>query len=76
MGYSPIRQFEALIPLYLRESRRRAGAEASTVAATAYHVAYWLAAGFGNPTYAKLAQGHDQHVKPKCPAWERHSSPP
>ena len=53
MGYSPIRQFEALIPLFLRESRGRSpGATlGASAAATAYHVAYWISAGVGNQVY-------------------------
>jgi len=60
MGYSPIRQFEALIPLYLREARGQTSASAidASAAATAYHLGYWLSAGFGNPFYARLAQGY------------------
>ena len=60
MGYSPIRQFEALIPLYLREARGKTSVSAidASAAATAYHLGYWLSAGFGNPFYARLAQGY------------------
>lgn len=58
MGYSPIRQFEALIPLFLRESRGRSPGAAlgASAAATAYHVAYWISAGVGNQIYFKLKQ--------------------
>lgn len=56
MGYSPIRQFEALIPLFLSESRGRSpGATlGASAAATAYHVAYWICAGVGNQVYLPL----------------------
>jgi len=58
MGYSPIRQFEALIPLFLRESRGHSpGATlGASAAATAYHMTYWISAGVGNQIYFKLKQ--------------------
>lgn len=55
MGYSPIRQFEALLPLFLSETAG-AGAAHGSAAATAYHLSYWLSAAFGNAFYFQLTQ--------------------